>query len=274
MRKGIIRIITGLILIGLQVLSIIGNSSVGMTFPLPVSTAQLMFDLGFYISYYFVGILGLILFVSGLIAFFDINTFRKENRYKDGKFQQPTDAVSARIKAKAKNRFCKHCGSPIDPATKKCNSCGKQYIRMTVLKKRGIIPKVVAVLSILILGLCVYRNVQYQKQITQMTTQIAEQNEVLKSLQSELESAKSDVSEIQDKYRAKFSEAYNLSQENDEMKRIYDYCEKNMVFVISKTYLYHKPHCFMIQGSEASFEGFTVSVAQQRGYTPCWLCCN
>lgn len=192
-----------------------------------------------------------------------------------GKFQQPADFVPAPAKSmKTKNRFCKLCGSSIEPSTKKCTGCGKQYFRLPSAKKSSIIPKMIALLSILIAGLCVYSNIQYQNQIKQLSAQIAEQNEALKSLQSELEAAKSDVIAIQDKYREKFSEAYDLSEENKEMKLIYDYCEKNMAFVINETMVYHKPHCFMIQSSESSFKGYSVSAAKQNGYTPCWLCCN
>lgn len=45
---------------------------------------------------------------------------------------------------KSKKRFCKHCGGSIDPHTKKCQQCGKQYLN----KNRVITLLVCALLSI------------------------------------------------------------------------------------------------------------------------------
>lgn len=266
MRKGVIRIILGLLLIILQALSVFGNYQNGIiSFPQPVSSGQLLFDLTFYLSYYSVGIVGMVLLASGLFAFFSINHVPLKGR--------KTDAI--------KQRFCKYCGSPIDLATKKCTGCGKQYFRLPAVKKKGIVSKVIVVLSLLIVGLFAYRNIQYRDQISQLTAQLTEQSETIKTMQSDLESArseldiaKSDVSEIKDKYRKKFSEAYSLSEENKEMKPIYDYCKKNLVFVTTDYGLYHKAGCFVCKFDSFSIEAYTVAVAKQKGYDPCWVCCN
>ena len=260
MRKGIVRIILGLTLILFQSMSVIGNCMNGVdNFSPPISSGQLMFDLVFYLSYYFVGIVGLLLFASGLIAFFNIDLFHLK-------------AKSTNI---IKRRFCRYCGNAIDPITKKCTGCGKQYFKMPVLKKGNLVPKVVVILSVLIVGMCVYRNIQYQNQIAQLNTQITELNEALKTLQSELETAKSDVSEIQDKYRAKFSEAYDLAQENKKLKASYSICEDHVVVVMDDDKdTYHKCDCILVHLGYSAYTVYAKSEVKDRGMSPCFMCVN
>lgn len=70
-RQGKIRVVLGTVLLLLQGFSIWGNYVAGTLYvPIPTSTAQLAFDLIFLISSNFIGIIGLILLISGLIAFF------------------------------------------------------------------------------------------------------------------------------------------------------------------------------------------------------------
>ena len=64
MRKGIARIVIGIILIVLQLMSLIGNMKAGVGFQLSfASPAAFLFDLIFLISYFLVGIIGVILLV-------------------------------------------------------------------------------------------------------------------------------------------------------------------------------------------------------------------
>ena len=70
-RQGKIRIVLGTVLLLLQGFSIWGNYMAGTLYiPIPTSAAQFAFDLIFLISSNFIGILGLILLISGLVAFF------------------------------------------------------------------------------------------------------------------------------------------------------------------------------------------------------------
>lgn len=71
MKKGIVRVIVGLILIILQVMSVVGNALAGTGRSIQISfdtLALFVSDLIFLISYFFVGIVGAILIISGLIA--------------------------------------------------------------------------------------------------------------------------------------------------------------------------------------------------------------
>lgn len=71
MKKGVVRIVLGSILIILQVMSVVGNTLAGKGSSIQISfdsIALFVYDLIFLVSYFFVGIVGAILLVSGLIA--------------------------------------------------------------------------------------------------------------------------------------------------------------------------------------------------------------
>lgn len=70
MKKGIGRIILGTVLVILQILSIAGNAKAGISTQLSFdSLGVFLYDLIFLVSHYFVGIVGVILMVSGFIAY-------------------------------------------------------------------------------------------------------------------------------------------------------------------------------------------------------------
>lgn len=76
MRKGKARIVVGVIMIVLQVMSSIGNSyNDGLEFAPAQTSGQLLFDVGFWIGSHFVGLIGALLLIWGIVAF-----IRSKNR--------------------------------------------------------------------------------------------------------------------------------------------------------------------------------------------------
>lgn len=63
MKKGTVEIIFGSVLIFLQILSYIGNAKAGVTIEL-----ESVYDLIFLFSYSFIGIIGIVFFILGLIS--------------------------------------------------------------------------------------------------------------------------------------------------------------------------------------------------------------
>lgn len=69
MKKGTIRIVIGIILIVLQLLSLLGNARSGVGIKISFeSLAVFIYDLIATVSYCFVGFLGLVLMISGIVA--------------------------------------------------------------------------------------------------------------------------------------------------------------------------------------------------------------
>jgi hypothetical protein len=78
MKKGIVRMIIGAIMIGFQIFSMLGSMKAGISIPslssvytssLYVSYELALYDLVYFMSYYSIGILGVILFLSGIYAY-------------------------------------------------------------------------------------------------------------------------------------------------------------------------------------------------------------
>lgn len=189
-----------------------------------------------------------------------------------GKFQQSVISVPVCGKPKRpKSRFCKLCGSPIDPSTRKCTGCGKQYFRLPARKKSGLVPKVLVILSLLIAGLCIYRNIQYQNQIAGLNARIIELESAVETMEAQHTSDEALISDLRKKNAGNNSKVYTLSQQIEKMQRVYDFCNDHVVVVSDDgTRTYHKIQCFYFDDSY--FWAYNTEKAQQLGYSPCSFC--
>lgn len=194
------------------------------------------------------------------------------NSENDDKAQQSTVMVVTPAKLKkVKQRYCKLCGTGIDPSTKKCTGCGKQYFRLPVRKKRGFIPNVVVFLSLLIVGLCIYRNIQYQDQIAGLNARISELESVVEAVEAQQASDKALIADLRKKNAGNSSKVYTLSQQIEKMQRVYDFCNDHIVVVSDNgARTYHKIQCFYFDDSY--FWAYNLEAAQQKGYRPCSFC--
>lgn len=66
MRKGIVRIVVGVILVLLQIMSMVGNASAGNALTTSMATS---YSAGHMLGYYMIGIIGLALLIWGIVAF-------------------------------------------------------------------------------------------------------------------------------------------------------------------------------------------------------------
>lgn len=161
-----------------------------------------------------------------------------------------------------KQRYCKLCGSPIDPTTKKCTECGKQYFRPHVAKS--------IILGVLIFFLFAalyhsYREInQYQKQIAHLQQNILD-------LESELNSIEKEKNRLYEQYRAKFSEAYDLAQNYNDLRKTYAVCENDVVVVnsVDEWRMYHKCECPWAQINAGTKKIYLKQTAISMGYKPC-----
>ncbi|MDY3219850.1 MAG: zinc ribbon domain-containing protein [Candidatus Fimivivens sp.] len=117
---------------------------------------------------------------------------------------EPVAPVTAPIVEKAvvpnsneKHNFCKKCGSAINPNTKKCSGCGKQYFN-----GKKTVPIVLSVLLIGSIGLNVMQYLQGQEAIETVaaqTTQIEELEKEVSTQKSTISSQKNQIATLEEK---------------------------------------------------------------------------
>lgn len=296
MKRGIVRIVLGLILITLQIMSVIGNHMSGaIAFSPPVSSAQLLYDLIFYSSYYSIGIIGLILLISGLFAYIRSSSHLSDTTCDsessidapklavaaDTEPQQVEESVHvptptpAPVKQKKQRIFCKYCGQLIDQNTKKCIGCGKQYSHLPKINKTRVVLWIVIILFVAIIGICLNQTNQYRLQITSLDAQISNLNSQIVQLNIDLETANQLARDKNNLSNKKSSEIANLERELSNFKADRDFINQHFVFVANNgTRKYHHFDCtlFKINTDSFSFDVYKLKNAKDQGYKPCSVC--
>ena len=140
-------------------------------------------------------------------------------------------------------KYCSRCGSAINPATKRCTGCSKQYFKGISFKSFCV------VLLIALLGVSITGNVL-----------LSAEN---KSLQNEKKGLENDVSYLASKYNEYWNET------NAKM----DLFDSWIVFIENDgTKLYHKYECNKFIGKDCW--AHNVEYAEYIGYNPCPRCCD
>lgn len=133
-----------------------------------------------------------------------------------------------------KKRYCKLCGNEIDPVTKKCNGCGKQYFS---LKHR--IPVFLLIISLMgnvALGFLAYHNYRLYDQ---------------KYYEWLDEKANNAISESENRSKALFLDSH-------------------VVFTTESGSAYHKYDCYHLEGRDTFYWFREDAIAE--GYSPCQDC--
>lgn len=181
MKKGKKRIIIGCILIALQLLSLLGSLSSGFEFNLSFNNFYIfLYDLIFLCTYFFVGIIGLVLLILGLVARNksiknDSMINEKDNLVEEKKSEDDTNSVIGSAKEYFESRepeiettsskneiidnICKKCGNIISNEEKFCSRCGKKVKKQPKTKDTTAIKKTMKRIAIItitaIIVLCV-----------------------------------------------------------------------------------------------------------------------
>lgn len=169
-------------------------------------------------------------------------------------------AQSHTIETKPIVKYCSRCGTAIDPATKKCTGCSKQYFKGVSFKN------VLVVLLIVFLIASIAGNVLLaveNRDLTKSADALQKTNSKLENKVSEL---KKDVSDLQ-KENAQY---YDYWVETFDKMGFYD---STVVFIEDDgTNLYHKYECNKFIG--ADYWAHNVEYAEYIGYSPCPRCCD
>ena len=166
---------------------------------------------------------------------------------------KPSTTVVPPVSNKQKIKYCSNCGQIIDPISKKCRGCGKQYFKG--ISAKTVLAILTCVLSIASIAgniaLCI-SNVDLRENISSLektNASLKEKNEGLK--------------EENEQYYDYWVESFNEIAFYDEY----------VVFVEDDgTNLYHKYDCSKFTGD--SFWAFNVDAAKDEGYKPCSRCCD
>lgn len=178
----------------------------------------------------------------------------KDSANYDGEKDKAFDEASLKPVKSVKLRYCSHCGNAIDPHTKQCTGCGKQYFK-------GLSSKVVLaiLLTISIVGNTLLVSINYR-----LKNELSDLEQKYKALQQENISLNSEISEVQ----RKKDFYYEFYVDNSAKLKFFD---TSIVFIENDgTKYYHKYECSKFVGSD--YWAHNSEYARYIGYYPCPDC--
>lgn len=160
-------------------------------------------------------------------------------------------------------KFCRHCGNMIDPETKKCTGCGKQYFHLHKIKKQALLITLAAVLVLALIGLNIYQYIDNKNTQSLLQNQLNAANQQLSNTQELISSWRNE----------------------------YHFYHDNAVIVQSGDTNYHKYGCgnlYMFdENGNIDYMGiareqkdianmnlriYSIDTAESNGYAPCPVC--
>lgn len=172
--------------------------------------------------------------------------------------EQSAQTLPATLKQKVK--YCSRCGQIIDPTTKKCQGCGKQYFKGISLKAVFIVLLgvlfVASVVSNVILGITYVGLREEAEDLLQKNM----------SLKTEIRELTDDIDDLNDDISA----LKRVNNTNSEKLKLLDFW---IVFIENDgTNYYHKYECNKFVGNDCW--AHNVEYAEYLGYEPCPSCCG
>ena len=164
--------------------------------------------------------------------------------------------------------YCRICGQVIDPDSKKCRGCGKQYPKALSLQSAMILLLTIIMITSL-LG-----NILLTLSTDKLSKNLSEAKKEISTLDNKNDKQRSENRKLEQQIK-------NLEEKNKEytekvtaMTAENDFFNKFIVLVAdngSKTY--HKYNCSIFQNCD-SFWAYNTVAAISEGYYPCSNCCN
>ena len=240
----------------------------------PAPGAQFLYDLFFLSTFHWMGVLGLVSLIWGLVVF--CRRKPAAPRPAPSKFTEEADPAPVEVQPPAtpspKPRFCKLCGDPIDPVTRKCTGCKKQYFRLPTFTDKHWFIAALAVACAVILFLLFT--------LSAKSNQVAELAATVADLESKLAAAEQDASYQKQKVETNKSQLDGLRRANEELRdKVSDMEEKvqffdrHAVFVLDDgSKEYHTYDCAWRKYSGLSFWIYNTEAAESKGYKPHFCC--
>lgn len=159
------------------------------------------------------------------------------------------------VAEKKSKKYCSRCGNPIDPDTKKCRGCGKQYFKGIPWKK------FLGIITILSFALNVHFYFKTME-LTDINALLETENGTLKE---EIDGLKFDIYELK-------TRKGELERKLDTYAEEIAFYDEYIVFVADDgSRLYHNYDCAFFQNC-TSFWVYGFEEAERKGYKPCSLC--
>ena len=179
------------------------------------------------------------------------------NRVPPVEFVPQQNVQIPRISSTTKRttKYCSRCGSIINPESKKCEGCGKQYFK-------GMSFKIIAVILCILLGVSLVRNLVLSTTLVQVQKEKALLTRQKNSLKAEIEELKNDKEE--------YEEYFDYWLKN---WRKINFVDSAVVFIENDgSGLYHKFECEKFKGED--YWVHNVEYAKYIGFSPCPHCCD
>lgn len=182
----------------------------------------------------------------------------------------------SRTEKTVKNRYCNRCGSLIDPESKKCTGCGKQYFKGIRVTKTLLPSAIIFVLLICVSIFAISQHIEngnLQAQINVLGNENAE-------LRTKCGIADGTIEDLQKKINSKDTRITSLEREVASLeaykKRTESYRTEllfyklNCAIVVKGSKKYHIYGCEEISGK--TFWMYNTEAAEDRGYKACSKC--
>ena len=155
------------------------------------------------------------------------------------------------------SRYCSRCGNAIDPTTKKCIGCGKQYFKGFSWKTFLVILEVLFVISFAANIVLFFSSAEMQNDIADLERE----NSVLVAENQQLEDDVASLKKSKDTF-------YSFYERNHDKLELLD---SWVVFVENDgSRLYHKYECNKFVGDDCW--AHNIEYAEYLGYKPCPQC--
>ena len=178
--------------------------------------------------------------------------------------------------ATPKLRYCKLCGAPIDPTTRKCTDCRKQYFRPPVLHKKHLAiaagAALVCAAVVFFVSSLVFQKNAAQAQVDALNARITELESTVAEKEREIEVCMRNIDSYQVKLTRKSEEYDKLREENTMYKDLLDFYEESVAFIgDSGSMDYHRFPCPYMDAGEGIYV-YSISLLEEYGYEPCSYC--
>lgn len=172
------------------------------------------------------------------------------------------------LQKKSKSRFCKFCGSSIDPYTKKCTGCGRQYFHVRI-SALCVLSIVLLVSTITLSSILISNGNRNEVTVSRLKAQITD-------LEQDIENKNKEIQDLDEQLNKKTAFCQQLISERDTLSFQVDFFKENIVFVsIDDSATYHKYDCYLFTYSRYTskkYWAYNIELAESNGIRPCEHC--